>query len=640
MKTKLLCLLLCLTVLLSVGIPAAHASHVCTVAEVENLCDGIVGYKDGQNAQHFINNGLSAGAGTTAEFYIIALSQQGYYDFSSYEKALLKYLKNNEVYSATSREKYALALIASGSNNGYISRTADEAIGGQGLMSLVFGLHILNNGYKSKLYSVSGLINAILNCQLSDGGWAVIGSRGDVDVTAMTLQALAPYYHSDSGVNAAIDRALTLLSQKQQANGGFIGMGVENCESAAQVLTALSDLHIDQNSDSRFIKNGCTVMDAVLSYRSADGSFSHTGGGFNETATVQAFYALTAYRRCLRGQGPLYVLDRRSPLTVEPAEKPTEKAKQPTEQQSKSKPDNGSKNSTKKNKTQNKTNTNNAPQAVSTEQSGNQQNRQNRQNVVQPQNQPHTEATERKEKKKTAATEKATATTAPTEPTAAQPTENGAGLFQPTATAAASEAATVNEAAPAAKGSYKPYAIGAILLAAIIAAIILYLLKKRNKKHYIAVAVLAALGVLFILLTNFESAESYRTVENKTDTVGTVTLSVRCDTLTDSEKPSHIPDDRIILGETEFAIEDGDTVYDILLEASKRYDFSIDNRGAAGNAYIAGIAYLYEFDFGDLSGWMYKLNGVFPDVGCQSCTLHDSDKIEWLYTKNIGKDLD
>ena len=306
MRNKLLCLLLSLAVLLSAGTCATKAEkHAYTVAEVESLCDGIVGYKASQwgvsSAQELIDSGLSRNAGESAEFYVIALSQYGSYSFSRYEKALLGYINSHEIYSATTREKYALALIASGSNNRYITKAADDAIGGQGLMSLVFGLHILNNGYESRTYTAESIVNTILGCQLSDGGWAVIGDRGDVDVTAMTLQALAPYVGVYSDVSSAVDRGLTLLSNAQQPNGGFIGMGVENCESTAQVLCALSSLGIDQNTDSRFIKNGNTVLDAMLGYRNSDGSFSHNGSGFNETATMEALYSMIAYIRMCRG---------------------------------------------------------------------------------------------------------------------------------------------------------------------------------------------------------------------------------------------------------------------------------------------------------------------------------------------------
>lgn len=652
-KNKLLCLLLCLAVCFAAVSPAAaQSSHTYTVAEVQNLCDGIVGYKDGKNAQHFINNGLCENAGISAEFYVIALSQQGNYDFSSYESALLQYLQNNEIYSATSREKYALALIAAGSDNAYISQVADEAIGGLGLMSLVFGLHLLNNGCQSKLYSTDGLVNAILREQLSDGGWAVIGERGDVDVTAMVLQSLAPYYRSNGNVKTTVNKALTLLSNKQQSDGGFIGMGVENCESTAQVVTALSDLGFDANSDSRFVKNGNSALDGMLSFRNSNGSFCHLAGkGFNETATMEAFYALTAYMRHLKGQGPLYVLDHRYQKAQEKSEKPKDSS-----QSAQNTPKKQSGNSPQKQSDRSQ----DAPQyndQNNYEQSGDDtpQNNDNNGGYVergnaQPQqynyinnhsDQKNPGATEKKAQPSTqtaTSTEKATQSTdAPTEGPTVRDAGRGAGLFQSTDTA--TEPAEIEEEPPTEKGSYKPYAIGGILAAAILAAVILYLLKKRNKKHFIAVGILAAAGILFILLTNFESTESYHTVEEKTDTVGTVTISVRCDTLAQDEKPEYIPEDCIILDDTTFAVAEGDTVYDILMEASRRCDFQVDNRGAAGNAYIAGIEYLYEFDYGDLSGWMYKVDGEFPDVGCQSYALHGGETIEWLYTKNIGKDL-
>lgn len=620
MKNKLLCLSVCLILLLSAIVPKIGAS-THTVAEVENLCDGIVGYKESAcgsgSVQDWIDTELCENAGITAEFYVIALSQRGNYDFSRYEKALLRYIDSREIYSATTREKYALALIATGSNSSYITKTANEAIGGLGLMSLVFGLHILNNGYQSKLYSAEGLVNTILSYQLSDGGWAVIGNRGDSDVTAMTLQALAPYYHVYSDVEAAVNHALSYLSQIQQDSGAYIGMGVENCESTAQVLCALATLGIDANTDSRFIKNGNTVLDALLRYRNADGSFTHTGGGFNESATLEAFYTLTAYLRAQYGKSPLYILDHRSPATVKPEK--SEKTETPQKTPQKQNDQKGAEN--QPNIDHNDSN-------------------RSEENIVHIDGQPYSETSERRGKKEATATEhtKATqiATNSPTLPVMSGD-KSGAGLFQPTNTA--EHTATADEASPVQKGGYKPYAIGAVLAVAITAALILYLMKKRNKKHFIALGILAAAAILFILLTNFESREDYRKPAEKSDTVGTVTLSVRCDTLKGEDLPFYVPEDCVILDTAEFEITEGETVYQVLLDASKQYDFQIDNRGSASNAYIAGIAYIYEFDYGDLSGWMYKVNDKLPDVGCQSYTLHDGDRIEWLYTKNIGKDL-
>ena len=581
MRNKLLALLLSIGLLfpmLTVG--AAAQSY--TIAEVESLYDGIVAFQEARcgasSAQEWLDTGLRDSAGISAEFYAITLSRSGDYDFTAYRKALLEYIAGHEVYSPVTREKYALALAAAGSSDSYIQQVCDADIGGMGLMSLVFGLHLLNNGYTSALYTSDSLISAILDCQLADGGWAVIGSAGDVDVTAMTIQALAPHYGSSSSVASAIDSALELLSEMQLESGGFVSMGSENCESSAQVLTALSSLDIDQSADERFIKNGSTVLDAMLRYRCSDGSFAHISDS-NENATIQACYALCAYLRTLRGQSPYYIFDKTNDAQPQPEPAQTE-------------PTGSAANNTAKIQT------------------------------ASPSTEPPTSSSTK---------------VYPTEPYHGEyiaPT--GDRVFQPTGTA---PAATHDEAGLSA-GGYKLWAILAALAIALIVCLIMLLLGKSNIKNYIAAIGITAVVVIIILLTNFESVESYRQVEDKTSAVGTVTLSIRCDTIADEDdRPLTVPEDGAILDNAEFTISEGETVYDILLEASKTYGIQIDNRGADGVAYIAGIEYLYEFDYGSMSGWMYRVNGETPEVGCQGYVLSDGDRIEWLYTRDIGKDL-
>lgn len=629
MRNKLIAILLCIGVLCSLCSLNASAaeSHKYTVAEVDDLCGGILAYKQSvcgaSLPQQLINTGLCSDAGTTAEYYIICLSQSGSYDFKAYEKALLRYISSNTVYSATTREKYALALIASGSNSSYISRACDEDIGELGIMSLVFGLHLLNNGYTSSLYNVDSLINTILSYRLSDGGWAVMGDMGDVDVTAMVVQSLAPHYRSSAKVARAVDSALNLLSSKQMSDGGFMSMGAENPESAAQVLTALSALGIDQSYDTRFIKNGRTVLDAMLDYRRSDGSFSHDGKGYNENATIQALYSMTAYVRMLRGMSGLYILDRRSPSTVQPYKKTpdtTQKATAaPTE-----KP------------TGVNYNTQAASQADNTSASiapAEHDNLSVQTPTIQPSSPQRQDVTQ--------SVETATSADSSDDPSRSGeiirpeiPAANA--VFQPTES---SIQATADEPHTS-SGGYKLYAIIGIAAAAVIAAAILFAMKKRNKKHYIALLIITAAAVLIILLTNFETVDEYKQTDDKSSIVGSVTLTIRCDTIADeADKAESIPDNGIILDATPFDISDGDTVFDILTEASKKYDLQIDNRGGSTYAYIAGIQYLYEYDYGSLSGWMYRVNGVFPEVGCQSYRLSDGDSIEWLYTCDIGKDL-
>ena len=119
------------------------------------------------------------------------------------------------------------------------------------------------------------------------------------DITAMAVQALSFYYTgSDKSVKKSVDKALKFLSKQQNNDGGYSAEGISNCESTAQVLMAISALNINIE-DSRFVKNGNTVLNGLLDYYS-NGKFSHTkNGGYNHMATEQGFCALTAYYRSL-----------------------------------------------------------------------------------------------------------------------------------------------------------------------------------------------------------------------------------------------------------------------------------------------------------------------------------------------------
>ena len=156
------------------------------------------------------------------------------------------------------------------------------------------------------------LIDEILSVQTSDGGWAISGDRADSDMTGMALTALAPYYKKDPTVKQAIDKAIARLSEMQDDDGGFSttygdGKYIATSESTAQVLTALSALGIDADTDSRFVKNGSSVVDALLRYYVKGGGFKHVmDGEIDGMGTEQAYYALTAYYRFLSGKTNLY----------------------------------------------------------------------------------------------------------------------------------------------------------------------------------------------------------------------------------------------------------------------------------------------------------------------------------------------
>lgn len=174
---------------------------------------------------------------------------------------------------------------------------------------LVMGLLALNS--RNYTSDTSWLVQAILGQQNADGSWSASADRksvGDVDMTAMALQALAPYY-KDGGnetVNTAVEKALNWLSGKYQS-------GYDSSESCAQVVIALSALNLDANTDARFTKTvegkTLSVLGNLLQYRVAkNGGFKHqfADKAVNEMATEQALCAMAAYARFTEKANALY----------------------------------------------------------------------------------------------------------------------------------------------------------------------------------------------------------------------------------------------------------------------------------------------------------------------------------------------
>ncbi len=221
----------------------------------------------------------------------------------------------------TDNERIALALTAIGK--------APANVGGKNLLAalqdkdimkvtdtsytdingLVMGLLALNS--RNYTSDTSWLVQAILGQQNADGSWSASADRksvGDVDMTAMALQALAPYY-KDGGnetVNTAVEKALNWLSGKYQS-------GYDSSESCAQVVIALSALNLDANTDARFTKTvegkTLSVLGNLLQYRVAkNGGFKHqfADKAVNEMATEQALCAMAAYARFTEKANALY----------------------------------------------------------------------------------------------------------------------------------------------------------------------------------------------------------------------------------------------------------------------------------------------------------------------------------------------
>lgn len=126
---------------------------------------------------------------------------------------------------------------------------------------------------------------------------------------------------------------------------------------------------------------------------------------------------------------------------------------------------------------------------------------------------------------------------------------------------------------------------------------------------------------------------------------GTVTVSIRCNTAIEKGMAQEetwkgiLPEDGCMLPETEMELREGDTVFDLLMEARDQYDIQVEYSGGKKSRYIEGIGNLYERDGGRWSGWMYSVNGTYPGVTCGEYELQDQDRIEWNYTCDLGMDL-
>lgn len=165
------------------------------------------------------------------------------------------------------------------------------------------------------------------------------------------------------------------------------------------------------------------------------------------------------------------------------------------------------------------------------------------------------------------------------------------------------------------------------------------MLRKGVVKFFGVILLVVCIIAVLICTIDFDRTGDVNNNSNQEikNTIGTVTLTIRCDTVVGKTDSEDIPDNGIILDTTEFDIEENETVYDILMEASKEYNIHIENESTS---FITGINNLNGMDFGDLSGWLYYVNDESATVGCDQYVLSDGDSIEWLYSCEMGKDIE
>ena len=127
----------------------------------------------------------------------------------------------------------------------------------------------------------------------------------------------------------------------------------------------------------------------------------------------------------------------------------------------------------------------------------------------------------------------------------------------------------------------------------------------------------------------------------------TCTLSIECSTILnnlgdlDPDKRELVPSNGIILPPTKVTFYEGESVFDVLQRVCRENNIHMEASWTPmyNSAYIEGIHNLYEFDCGALSGWMYRVNGWYPNYGCSRYQLQDGDVVEWRFTCDLGNDV-
>lgn len=318
-----LCLLLCVAVL-GLTASAQGISAGDTVEELARLL--------GSTPEKLLAADTLSAGDSRSDWAALVAARNGYtQDAEKYLRALWKYVSRAyqeqgglDPIEATHWHRVSLTVLALGADPTCFGEDADgnpidliadgtyywkttDNLGLQGTNAWIYALLVLDAmDYElpeDALYTREEIVRQILVCQTPEGGFHVGSGEADVDMTAMTLHALAPYVQTDTEVAQSVERALDYISQAQNAQGDF-GGGSESC---AQVILALCALGIDPAEDERFCKMGGSVLDGLLMYHVNDGGFSHLlGDEANTLSTVQAAQALTALERLRQGQGRLY----------------------------------------------------------------------------------------------------------------------------------------------------------------------------------------------------------------------------------------------------------------------------------------------------------------------------------------------
>lgn len=417
----------------------------------------------------------------------------------------------------------------------------------------------------------------LLEKQLPDGGFTLMGTKADADMTAAAVYALAGMEGAE--YSFAVNAAVECLSEMQLESGGFMTMGVENCESASQTVIAFCAAGVN---DERLTR----ALDAIMAYRRADGGFAHLPDGeTNRIATVQALEALTAAE--LSGRGEMLFAADNSAARAD---------------------DNIAENEdVSSDAGDNATDSADVPE---------------NENVAPETGDNSTDSADIPENKNDVP-------------------ETG---DNPAESADIPENSGAEDHTEAAFGGFQIKLILCVICAAGAAVCIVVFAAKRRKGFLAAALIFAAAGGGVWLLDIKTPDEYYG--QSAADGI-TVTFSADCrtvlgrmDDIDEVVNPaSVIPADGVVIPACEVSVPEGGTAFDALTAAARAEKVRVDYTGSSYGVYVSGIGYIYEFGFGSLSGWMYRVNGEFPNVSAGNYVLSEGDAVEFVYTCDLGADV-
>lgn len=325
-------------VMLLTNVPAVNADNADKRDRITESAEKVCQWQRdkmgiSQDESIFSGNFLqNAGIGSS-DWLAIGISRFGFEeDYEAYLTALSQRVKAlSDTDNATEWQRCAITASAMGGDpadlegidlvkGGVYGRDENNSVGKQGLNGWIFALLTLDiMGYKTPEgaeFDRERILDEIVSAQNTDGGFSLSKGESDIDITAMALQAIAPYYNdfSRDDVRKSVDKAVEYLSGKQDSSGTF-----GSAEADSQVVIALCSLGIDPEADSRFVKSS-DLLTSLLSYQNSDGGFSHEkGGDSDELATGQALCALAAQKRFELTMRRIY--DMREELSVLQREK-------------------------------------------------------------------------------------------------------------------------------------------------------------------------------------------------------------------------------------------------------------------------------------------------------------------------------